>query len=126
MSNPQPDGYLAMPAAGKSSAGNGSPVLVLHAWWGLNDTIKAFCNRLADAGFVAFAADLYHGKVAKTIADAETLGATVDGNVDQAIEDIIAAVTFLKERAGSGDVWHYGDCLLAGCVFRAQSVDQCG
>jgi|GEM_PF-1298494 len=29
----QPDGYLAMPATGK-----GSTVLVLHAWWGLNDT----------------------------------------------------------------------------------------
>jgi len=103
MSQSQPDGYLAMPTAGNGSAGKGNPVLVLHAWWGLNDTIKAFCNRLAEAGFVAFAADLYHGKVAKTIADAETLGATVDGNVDQATADIIAAVTFLKARAGSGE-----------------------
>jgi carboxymethylenebutenolidase len=31
-------------------------VLVLHAWWGLNDTMKAFCNRLAESGFTAFAA----------------------------------------------------------------------
>jgi carboxymethylenebutenolidase len=29
--------------------------LVLHAWWGLNDTMKAFCTKLSDAGFVAFA-----------------------------------------------------------------------
>lgn len=48
----QPDGYLAVPRTGK-----GSPVLVLHAWWGLNDTTKAFCRRLAEAGFVAFAPD---------------------------------------------------------------------
>ena len=59
-------GYLAMPERGK-----GPGVLVLHAWWGLNDTIKAFCTRLAEAGFVAFAPDLYHGEVADTIAGAE-------------------------------------------------------
>lgn len=46
----QPDGYLAIPPAGKGNA-----VLALHAWWGLNDTMKAFCTRLAEVGFVAFA-----------------------------------------------------------------------
>jgi carboxymethylenebutenolidase len=94
----QPAGYLAMPAADK-----GNPVLVLHAWWGLNDTIKAFCTRLAEAGFVAFAPDLYHGKVADTIADAERLGAALDAKVDQARVEIAEAVAFLKERAGSPD-----------------------
>jgi carboxymethylenebutenolidase len=91
----QPDGYLAMPSAGK-----GDGVLVLHAWWGLNDTIKAFCTRLADSGFVAFAPDLYHGKVADTIADAEILGKAVDANHLQAKAEIADAVTFLDERAG--------------------------
>jgi dienelactone hydrolase len=50
MSNTQPDGYLAIPPGGE-----GSPVLVLHAWWGLNDTTRRFCARLAESGFVAFA-----------------------------------------------------------------------
>ena len=54
MSLPQPDGYLAMPDAGSDSA-----VLVLHAWWGLNDTMKEVCNRLAESGFACFAPDLY-------------------------------------------------------------------
>ncbi|RYG28322.1 dienelactone hydrolase family protein, partial [bacterium] len=45
-----PEGYLAEP---KNGPGQG--VLVLHPWWGLNEDVKAFCNRLADAGFVAFA-----------------------------------------------------------------------
>jgi dienelactone hydrolase len=62
MPTPQPDGYLANPPAG-----SGSPVLVLHPWWGLNDTIKGVCDRLAGAGFLAFAPDLYHGKMATTI-----------------------------------------------------------
>jgi carboxymethylenebutenolidase len=91
-------GYLAMPEHGE-----GPGVLVLHAWWGLNDTIKTFCTRLAEAGFVAFAPDLYHGKVADTIADAETLGNAVDSNHLQAKAEIADARRFLGERAGQAD-----------------------
>ena len=98
MSQTHPDGYLAVPSTGK---GNG--VLVLHAWWGLNDTIKAFCERLAESGFVAFAPDLYHGKVTDQIVEAETLGAALDENVDQARADVADSVAFLKQRAGSDD-----------------------
>jgi carboxymethylenebutenolidase len=94
----QPDGYLAIPPTGK-----GPGVLVLHAWWGLNDTIKAFCTRLAESGLVAFAPDLYHGKVTDQIAEAQTLGAALDGNVDQARTDLADAVAFLNERAGQTD-----------------------
>jgi carboxymethylenebutenolidase len=96
MSPLQPDGYLALPAAGK-----GSGVLVLHAWWGLNDTIKAVCNRLAEAGFVAFAPDLYHGKVTEQITGAETLARAMDA--DRASADLADAISFLKERAGSDE-----------------------
>ena len=81
--NQEARGYLALP-----EHGDGPGVLVLHAWWGLNDTIKAFCTRLAEAGFVAFAPDLYHGKVADTIADAETLGQALDANHIQARAEI--------------------------------------
>ena len=52
-------GFLAAPAADK-----GPGVLVLHPWWGLNETVKALCSRLAGEGFVTFAPDLFHGKVA--------------------------------------------------------------
>jgi carboxymethylenebutenolidase len=75
MTHPQPQGYLVV-----TPAGSGPGVLVLHAWWGLNGTIKAFCTQLAESGFVAFAPDLYHGKVADNIADAETLGKALDAN----------------------------------------------
>jgi carboxymethylenebutenolidase len=98
MSNVQPDGYLALPPTG-----TGSGVLVLHAWWGLNDTMKAFCRRLAESGFVAFAPDLYHGKVADNIADAETLSSALDTNHLQAKAEIADAAMFLNERAGQSD-----------------------
>jgi carboxymethylenebutenolidase len=98
MAHAQPDGYLAIPPAGK-----GDPVLVLHAWWGLNDTMRAFCRRLAESGFVAFAPDLYHGKVADNIADAETLGRELDARASHARADIADAARFLNERAGQAD-----------------------
>ena len=91
----QPDGYLAIPSTGK-----GNPVLVLHAWWGLNETIKAFCTRLAAAGFVVFAPDLYQGKVADTIPEAERLVNLLNANHRQAESQIAEAVKFLNERAG--------------------------
>jgi carboxymethylenebutenolidase len=91
----KPDGHLAIPQTGK-----GTPVLVLHAWWGLNDTTRAFCTRLADSGFVTFAPDLYHGKVADTIPGAKALAGSLDDG--QAKADIRDAAAFLKERAGEG------------------------
>lgn len=100
MSHPQPDGYLATP-----SSGEGSGVLVLHAWWGLNDTMKDICNRLAEAGFVAFAPDLYHGKLSDNVADAEALAEPLFAEMEQPRADVAAAAAFLNERAdddGSG------------------------
>ena len=89
-----PEGYLALPATG-----SGRPVLVLHAWWGVNDTIRHVCQQLADAGFVAFAPDLYHGKVAANIGDAERLGAALDLAHEQAKAEIAAATSFLNARS---------------------------
>jgi carboxymethylenebutenolidase len=94
MTHSQPEGFLAVPPAGK-----GPGVLVLHAWWGLNDTIKSFCTRLAESGFVVFAPDLYHGKVAVTVADAEALGSALDENAEQASAEIAQAAAFLNQRA---------------------------
>ena len=66
MSETQPKGYMATPANS-----NGRAVLVLHAWWGLNDTIKSICDRLAKEGYLAFALDLYNGQTGTTIEEAK-------------------------------------------------------
>jgi len=93
MTHTQPIGFLALPAAGNSRA-----VLVLHAWWGLNDNLKAYCSRLAEAGFIAFAPDLYNGQVTDIIAGAEALSNALDPQ--QAGAQVAAAVNFLNERFG--------------------------
>jgi len=95
MTHPQPPGFLALPAGG-----TGPAVLVLHAWWGLNDTMKSFCDRLAAEGFVVFAPDLYHGKVAVTIEEAEALSNMLEG--EQARADIAGAVDVVAGRTHSG------------------------
>lgn len=85
-------GYLALPEGGK-----GPGVLVLHAWWGLTELFTAVCDRLAAAGFVALAPDLFgNGATAQTIAEAEQLIATVDGAAAEAI--VISASQFLRQH----------------------------
>ena len=66
--NVQVSGYLSMP---RTSQGPG--VIVLHAWWGLNEFFKGFCDRLAGKGFTVFAPDLYKGRVARTREEAKEL-----------------------------------------------------
>jgi carboxymethylenebutenolidase len=58
--------YLAIPNMTPAPG-----ILVLHAWWGLNDIFKNFCDRLAAEGFVALAPDLYDGYVAITREEAK-------------------------------------------------------
>ena len=90
------DGYFATP-----SSGQGKPVLVLHAWWGLNTTIKDICDKLAKAGYFAYAPDLYHGKVASTIPEAEALSSALDKNNRQIKSELADAVKFLVEKKGT-------------------------
>jgi carboxymethylenebutenolidase len=61
-------GYVTVP-----DSGEGPGVLVLHAWWGLTPFFRGVCDRLADAGFVALAPDLFDGRTADDPAEAEAL-----------------------------------------------------
>jgi carboxymethylenebutenolidase len=77
----------------------GSPgVVVFHAWWGLNEDVIAYADRLAATGLAVVAPDLFGGKVASTVEEAERLA----GGADEAAVDVIAlaAVDLLAERLG--------------------------
>lgn len=90
--------YLAVPPSGK-----GAGVLVLHAWWGLNDVFRDFCDRLAQAGFVALAPDMFSGKIARTVEEAEQLVSHL--NWEQVFPPIIlsAMEVLRKHPAVSGN-----------------------
>ena len=53
MSNLAGSAYVVVPDVTPAPA-----VMVLHSWWGLNDDVRAVCDALAEAGFVAMAPDL--------------------------------------------------------------------
>ena len=73
--------YLAVPESGV-----GPGVLVLHAWWGLTSVFTDVCDRLAAAGFVALAADLYaEGATTDSIPGAEALMQSQDNSAQAAI-----------------------------------------
>lgn len=88
---PTAQGYLALP-----DGGSGPGVLALHAWWGLNDCFRAICDRLAAAGFVVLAPDLFGGAVARTVEQAEALVGQADS---PAIERVaLAALNRLRDH----------------------------
>ncbi|HEY3267148.1 MAG TPA: dienelactone hydrolase family protein [Armatimonadota bacterium] len=94
------DGYLALPPTG---AGPG--VLVLHAWWGLNDFFTGLCDRLAGEGFVALAPDLNGGAIASAIPEAEALRAKLDedaagGAALRGLDALAAHPSVLGDRIG--------------------------
>jgi carboxymethylenebutenolidase len=68
-------GYLALP-----DRPTGPGVLVLHSWWGLSDSVREVCDRLAEAGFVALAPDLLDGERPASVEDAEALLRRADAN----------------------------------------------
>lgn len=71
-------------------------VVVFHPWWGLNDDVLAYAERLAAAKFVVAAPDMFGGEVATTIEGAERLARGADEEAINAIA--LATVDRLSER----------------------------
>ena len=108
------DGALALPAGG----GKAPTVVVIQEWWGLNEQIQKTADRLAAAGFVALAPDLYHGKLAKDAAEAGHLMKDLDWK--RAMDDLAGAVGYLREHPrGSGKVAVTGFCMGGALAFAA-------
>jgi carboxymethylenebutenolidase len=92
-------GYLATPAAG-----SGPGVLVIQEWWGLDSGIKEMADRLANAGFVALAPDLYHGELAGHDEMDKAAHLMQSMPPDRAGRDMNGAVDYLSNHPGvTGD-----------------------
>lgn len=86
-------GYLATP-----SQGSGPGVLVIQEWWGVDASLKKQADRLAAAGFVALAPDLYHGQVAGHDEMDKASHLMQSLPVDRAARDMSGAVDFLRTQ----------------------------
>lgn len=74
-------------------------VVVVHEWWGLTDYAKMRGHMLAEAGYVAFNADMYgDGKTTDHPKDAAEWSAAVMKNQDVANARFAAAVEQLKKN----------------------------
>lgn len=83
-------GYLALPPTG-----SGPGVLVIQEWWGVDPSLKETTNRLAAAGFVALAPDLYHGELAAHTEMDKAAHLMQSMPADRAGRDMSGAVDYL-------------------------------
>lgn len=74
-------------------------VLVLHPWWGLNDDVRSYAERLRGEGYQVATPDLYHGRVATTIDAATPRRDELDQNWLRAMSDIEEALSKLSAHA---------------------------
>lgn len=84
--------YLSLPEGAKAPL---PAVVVIHEWWGLNDHIRHWADRLAADGHAALAVDLYGGQVANTPDAAMGLMKSVDETKARAV--LAAAHRFLHD-----------------------------
>src|SRR2546426_4631838 len=74
-------------------------VVVFHPWWGLNDDVIAYADRLAAAGFSVVAPDLVRGRLASTVEEAERLASSKDEDHANAVA--LAAIDRLAASNGA-------------------------
>jgi len=104
-------GFLAMPGdAAEPLPG----IIVIHEWWGLNDSIKKMTRRLASEGYVALAVDLYGGATADTPDKARTLMAALVSDQDAARANLKQAYDYLAKYALAPRIGSVGWALGGG------------
>lgn len=86
------DGYLARPSDGQAHLG----VVLIQEWWGIEPHIKELTERLARAGYVVLAPDLYHGKVVAEPNEAAKAAMALD--MGRAVAEIGKGVDYLRGR----------------------------
>ncbi|HSL18161.1 MAG TPA: dienelactone hydrolase family protein [Methylomirabilota bacterium] len=108
------EGFLARPP---DWAAGGPAVLVIHEWWGLNDNVRMMARRLADAGFLTLAVDLYGGATADDPERARELMQAVDEA--QALDNLSQARAFVAGELQAGRIGVMGWCFGGGWSLRA-------
>jgi dienelactone hydrolase len=89
-------GFLAYDDAAR---GKRPGVLVIHEWWGENEHARHQAERLAHAGYVAFALDMYgNGKTTTHPQDAQAMSAEISKDPQLVAARFDAALEVLKSQ----------------------------
>jgi dienelactone hydrolase len=110
-------GMLAWDDAAK---GKRPGVLVVHEWWGHNEHARNAAKKLAEAGYVAFALDMYgKGKVATHPKDAEAFmtEASKDSAVVKARFDAAKVLLTKDPHVDASRIGAIGYCFGGGVVL---------
>ncbi|HEY6957324.1 MAG TPA: dienelactone hydrolase family protein [Candidatus Limnocylindria bacterium] len=85
-------------------------LLLLHAWWGLNDDVRARAEKLRADGYTVETLDLFGGRVAKTIEEAKALTSGESQSEDRLTKMVDEAVTRLAARVDAVAIvaWSFG------------------
>jgi dienelactone hydrolase len=95
-------------------------VLVVHEWWGHNQHARNQAERLAKAGYVGFALDMYgKGKVASHPKDAQAFvaEATENPKVERARFDAALALLKKRKEVNPAKIAAIGYCFGGGVVL---------
>ena len=112
--DPTTRGYLAVP----EGEGPFPALILIHEWNGLVDRIRQVADAFADEGYVALAADLYHGETGSSRAENLALMGAARENPDAIIANLDAAVDYLRARPDvSGRVAAMGWCFGGGVAL---------
>ena len=107
-----------------AATGKRPAVIVVHEWWGLNDYVKMRAKMLAEAGYVAFAADMYgEGKTTEHPDEAGEWATAVRQNQQTGKERFMAAYELVKahKMVDPGHISAIGYC-FGGSVVLAMAL----
>jgi len=86
-------GYLAVPAGERGPA-----TILLQEWWGLDDSVRSLCDRLAAEGLFVLAPDLYRGGATTQPSEAEQKMMAM--SMPEVEQDMCGAAEYLRAHAG--------------------------
>lgn len=130
------DGYLVLPADVTQPEPG---IIMIHEWWGLNETVRTMARRLAGERYAVLAVDLYGGRTAETSAEAERLMGESLRDRSAVLDNLQQAYAYLDESAlapriatlgwGLGGAWSFeaglalGDRLDAVVMFYGEIIN---
>ena len=112
--DPATVGYVSVP----DGEGPFPAIILIHEWNGLVDRIRQTADALADQGYVAFAADLYHGQTGSTRDENVALMQAAQADQQAMIDNLDAALAWLRARPDvTGRVGAIGWCFGGGVAL---------